>query len=269
MIPEWIPTEQLTNEEYHAHPAISRSALSLIKKSPLHYRAYIDQPERPDPTPAMRFGTAVHTAVLEPHLFDEQYTLAPEFSRTTKAGKEAWAAAIDQGKELLIRNEWDAIQGIVASISAHAAANQCLSAPGINEATYMAKDPQTGLELKCRPDRLTFSGWCVDLKTTQDASTLEFARSIAKFDYHVQAAFYLHVVEAATGVRPKGFIFMTVEKTAPFAVHMLRLSEVSIQQGTREMIAHLRTLQSCIETSTWPGYSDQVEDVTLPSWAVK
>jgi exodeoxyribonuclease VIII len=269
MIPEWIPTDQLTNEEYHAHPAISRSALSLIKKSPLHYRTYIDRTEPAEPTPAMRFGTAVHAAVLEPHLFDQQYTLAPDFSRATKAGKEAWARATEQGKELLVHNEWEAIQGIRNSLYAHPAANQCLSAPGINEATYMAKDPQTGLQLKCRPDRLTFSGWCIDLKTTQDASAPEFARSIAKFDYHVQAAFYLHVIEAATGTRPKGFIFMAVEKTAPYAVHMLRLAEVSIQQGTREMISHLRTLHSCIESFTWPGYSDQVEDVTLPSWAVK
>jgi exodeoxyribonuclease VIII len=269
MIPEWIPTEQLTNEEYHAHPAISRSALSLVKRSPLHYRAYADRTEPVDPTPAMRFGTAVHAAVLEPHIFDEQYVLAPEFSRTTKAGKEAWASAAAEGQELLLRSEWDAIQAIRESIQAHPAANQCLSAPGINEASFLAKDPQTGLHLKCRPDRLTFSGWCIDLKTTQDASATEFTRSIAKFDYHVQAAFYLHVIEAATGIRPKGFIFLAVEKAAPYAVHMMRLSDVAIQQGTREMVAHLRTLQSCIESSTWPGYSDQVEDVTLPSWAIK
>ena len=217
----------------------------------------------------MRFGSAVHAAVLEPDLFPLQYVLAPSVSRTTNAGKAAWIKAAEGGRELLTQNEWDAIWGIRQSIADHPAASQCLSIDGINEATFICKDPGTGLELKCRPDRLTNSGWCIDLKTTQDASTTEFARSITKFSYHVQAAFYLHVLEYATGTRPKGFVFMAVEKGAPYAVHMLRLSDAAIEQGTREMHKHLEILADCIKSDTWPGYSDQVEDVTLPNWAVK
>ena len=271
MPPNWVPTHTLTNEEYHAHPAISRSGLGLIQRSPRHFwERYLNPDHVPgEPTPAMRFGTAVHTAVLEPELFDQQYALAPTLSRTTKAGKEAWAAAAEGGRDLLNESEHAAILGIRTAVHAHPAAGRCLSIDGINESTFITTDPGTGIEIKCRPDRLTESGWVVDLKTTQDASASEFARSIAKFGYHVQAAFYLHTIEVATGTRPKGFIFLAVEKTAPYAVQMMRLGPDSIAFGTDIVYQNLSTLAQCQETGIWPGYAESVIDVELPPWALK
>lgn len=271
MPPNWVPTHILTSEEYHAHPAISRSGLGLIQRSPRHYwERYLNPDHVPgEPTPAMRFGTAVHAAVLEPDLFDRQFALAPALPRTTKAGKEAWAAAAEGGRDLLTEAEHTAILGIRAAVHAHPAAGRCLEIDGINESTFITKDPGTGLDIKCRPDRLTDSGWVVDLKTTQDASAPEFARSIAKFGYHVQAAFYLHTIEVATGTRPKGFIFLAAEKTAPYAVQMLRLGQQSLELGTRTMHQNLATLRQCLESGIWPGYSDTVVDVELPAWALK
>jgi exodeoxyribonuclease VIII len=85
----------MENADYHAHPAISKSHLDLIARSPLHYWARFLDPKRviPEPTPAMRIGSAVHTHVLELDKWDTEYTVAPDgLDRRTKAGKEAWAA---------------------------------------------------------------------------------------------------------------------------------------------------------------------------------
>ena len=70
----------MNNEQYHAHPALSASGLKLLQKSPLHYWAEYLDPNRPErvATNAQRIGTMVHTATLEPHLFDEQFTVLPE-----------------------------------------------------------------------------------------------------------------------------------------------------------------------------------------------
>lgn len=85
----------MENADYHAHPAISKSHLDLIARSPLHYWArYIDPNRVPtEPTDAMRLGTAVHTLTLEADQFEARYAVAPAVDRRYKAGKEAWPSS--------------------------------------------------------------------------------------------------------------------------------------------------------------------------------
>ena len=268
------PTHSLSNSEYHGHPAVSRSGLSLIAHSPLHYwHRYHSGKYEPGPTPAaFRIGTAIHTAVLEPDLFPTTYDEAPSLSRTTKAGKEAWAAAAEDGRELLTAEELQQISSICTALQEHPAASRALTTPGINEGTYIAADPATGIPIKCRPDRLTESGWVVDLKTTRDASTPAFSKSTANFGYHVQAAFYMHCLEVL-GERPKGFLIVAVEKEAPYATQVFRLSPQAIMQGTQEMFASLGILHQCLSSfpldQPWPAYSNEVTDLILPPWATR
>jgi hypothetical protein len=82
------PQEPMDNAEYHAHPAISKSHLDLIARSPLHYWArYIDENRvAQEATPAMRLGTALHTHVLELDSWDKDIAVSPfGIDRRTKA----------------------------------------------------------------------------------------------------------------------------------------------------------------------------------------
>ena len=65
----WRP--DLPIEEYLAIPAMSSSGLQQFRRSPAHYHWSRANPVAE--TDAMRFGTAVHTAILEPGLFDATY----------------------------------------------------------------------------------------------------------------------------------------------------------------------------------------------------
>jgi hypothetical protein len=58
----------ISNEQYHADPAVSASHLHAIARSPYHYWSrYLDPNRKPvEPTAAMRLGSLVHCAVLEP-----------------------------------------------------------------------------------------------------------------------------------------------------------------------------------------------------------
>jgi hypothetical protein len=130
--------------------------------------------------------------------------------------------------------------------------------------------PHTGLELKCRVDYLTESGWLIDLKSTQDASLSGFQRSVANFRYHVQAAHYLNVYRLATGETPRGFAFITVEKTAPYAVQVFEASPNLIQAGSLEAMRNLRALAAALDTysleTPWPSYSQELVQLDLPAW---
>lgn len=247
----------LSNNEYHAHPAVSKSVLDRVSRSPLHARAYLDG-YREEPTAAMQFGTALHTAVLEPVVFANQYVVF-DGDRRTKAGKEAYELLVSSGASIISRSDYDAISAMAKAIRNHSVAGRLLT-EGKAEHSVFWTDPITGLECKCRPDWWNGS-MLVDLKTTEDASPEGFARSIANYRYHVQAAFYMQ------GTGATRFLFVAVEKKPPYAVAVYELDADSLDVGHALRMRDLTTYASCIQERRWPGYSDRIETLSLPGWA--
>jgi hypothetical protein len=261
----------MNNTEYHAHPAISKSHLDQVAKSPLHYWARHLDPNRvvPEPTPAMAIGSAVHTHVLELDQWDARYVSAPDgIDRRTKAGKAEWEAftAAATGRTVLPKVDADLVMRMAQSVFSHPAAAMLLALPGKAETTHLWTDAATGLQCKCRPDWLTDDGrLLVDLKTTEDASR-GFAKSIAQWRYHVQASWYLDGIEQATGTRPEQFLFLCVEKKAPYAVAVYAADAEMIAAGAQAAARDLNVLATCKAAGAWPGYSDQIEPISLPPW---
>jgi hypothetical protein len=262
----------MNNTDYHAHAAISKSHLDQVAKSPLHYWARYLDPNRvvPEPTPAMAIGSAVHTHVLELDQWDARYVSAPDgIDRRTKAGKAEWEAftTAATGRTVLPKADADLVMRMAHSVFTHPAAAMLLALPGKAETTHMWTDAATGLQCKCRPDWLTDDGrLLVDLKTTEDASPRGFAKSIAQWRYHVQASWYLDGIEQATGTRPEQFLFLCVEKKAPYAVAVYAADAEMIAAGAQTAARDLDVLATCKAANAWPGYSDQIEPISLPPW---
>lgn len=262
----------MNNTEYHKHPAVSKSHLDQVARSPLHYFARYVDPNRValDPTPAMAIGSAVHTHVLEMDQWDARYATAPEgIDRRTKAGKAEWEAftTAATGRTVLPKGDAELVMRMAHAVFAHPAAAMLLALPGKAETTHMWTDAATGLQCKCRPDWLTDDGrLMVDLKTTENASPREFARSIATWRYHVQSSWYLDGIEQATGTRPEQFLFVCVEKKAPYAVAVYAADDEMIAAGAQTAARDLDVLATCKAANAWPGYSDQIEPISLPPW---
>ena len=262
----------MDNTDYHAHPAISKSHLDQVAKSPLHYFARYLDPNRvaTEPTAAMAIGSAVHTHVLELDQWDARYVSAPDgIDRRTKAGKAEWEAftTAATGRTVLPKADADLVMRMAHSVFSHPAAAMLLALPGKAETTHMWTDEATGLQCKCRPDWLTDDGrLIVDLKTTEDASPRGFARSIAQWRYHTQASWYLDGVEQSTGTRPEQFLFVCVEKKAPYACAVYAADAEMIDAGAQTAARDLDVLATCKAANAWPGYSDQIEPISLPAW---
>jgi exodeoxyribonuclease VIII len=262
----------MDNETYHRHPAISKSRLDSIARSPLHYWAKHLDPNRwpAEATPAMVIGSAVHTFVLEHDEWDVNYAVTPAgINRRTNAGKAEWDVFTKAAgtRTVISREDADLVGKISEGVFNHPAANGLLSLPGKAESSLFWTDAETGLECKCRPDYLLDDGsTIVDLKTTESASPADFMQSIAKWRYHVQAAWYLHGVEQATGKRPEQFVFVCVEKRPPFACAVYVAAPEMVQIGWDTARANLNRLAECMAADAWPGYSDQVELINLPAW---
>lgn len=248
-------------DDYHRHPAVSKSMLDRIARSPLHLQAYLRDPDMPEETPAMRFGTAVHTAVLEPVRFARQYAAFTGDKRTT-AGKAAFAELEARGAIVLKTDEYDAVCEIARAVRQHDLAGDLL-ADGAAEASVFWNDDATGVECRCRPDWLRQDGIVIDLKTTTDASPEAFARSVVNYRYHVQAAHYL------AGTDAQRFVFIVVEKEAPYAIALYELDANALALGRELRVRDLTTYATCAEFDHWPGFPAAVQTLKLPGWASK
>jgi exodeoxyribonuclease VIII len=257
----------LTNAEYHARPEVSKSGLDLVRRSPLHFWNRYLNPDRiiEPPTEAMVLGSALHTAVLEPHLFDDEYAVAPHCDRRTKEGKIIWADFEQEaaGKTLLKADDASRIDAMAKAVRSHKAASFLLTMPGKAEQSYFWTDDETGEKCKCRPDWHSADGRImVDVKTTEDASPGKFLRSsVLGWRYHVQAAFYMRGLPSA-----EVFLFAVVEKKPPFAVAVYSLPPKLVERGQEEARQDLQRIAECRAANHWPSYSEEIEELALPKW---
>lgn len=265
--------DELSNERYHAHSALSRSALLTFAQSPAHFWHRFLNPKAiaKSPTPAMLFGSALHSFVLEPERYNLDFLELPEGSRSSTAARVIQERAEAANCAVLPHGTTAKCHDMAKALMAHRAANKALTTAGQNEVSFFATCPESDLEVKCRCDRLTNKGWVIDLKTTINAAPDAFAKTIANYQYHVQAGFYLDVIEWATGHRPKGFIFVCVEKEAPYAVSVFRASDAMIKAGSQkaqELLADLaKHFLEFGPDKPWPAYADAITELDLPTWA--
>jgi len=192
----------------------------------------------------------------------------PEFSgKGSVALRDEWKAAHDTAG-LLILSEEDAtgVHAMAASIALHPIAGPAFRrTDGRAEVSALWTCPDTGVECKSRFDWLLPSA-IVDLKTTADASADAFARSVASYRYHVQAAFYGQAA-ASCGLSTEHFFFACVETAPPYAVAIYQLDDEAREIGRRLYLRDLRRLKECRERNEWPGYSTDISTLSLPKWA--
>lgn len=256
----------IKNDDYHASVGVSKSQLDRLAKSPAHYMASLTTPRKE--TAAMRMGTLAHTLILEPER--ARLAVAPNCDKRTKAGKAEWEAfcAENEDAEVVTADELETLQGMRDAVMGHAAAGKLLSA-GIAEASAYWKDPATQELCRCRPDFFRPDRIVVDLKTTEDASPEAFARAIWNYRYHVQCAFYSDGIEHSTGEPVRGFVFVVVEKSAPYAVAVYQLDAQAVAIGREQYQENLFTLAECRRSGKWGSYSDRIETISLPGWATR
>ena len=250
----------ISNAEYHADPAVSASHLHAVAASPYHYWSRFLDPNRPviEPTAAMRLGSLVHCAVLEPDELNSRYAIAPD--RRTKDGKATAAMLAASGIEAVTAADMELAMAMAASVRSHQAAAELLR-NGKAEQSFWWDDVDTGLRCKCRPDWY-YGATVVDLKTTTDASPQGFAKSVANWRYHVQQAHYM------AGTFAERFVFIAVEKTYPYAVGVYELDATAMNVGYALRRNNLQTIADCRAINEWPGYSQGIQNLSLPGWAL-
>lgn len=243
--------------KYDNIPAVRRSDLWEIRKSPAHYLYKVTNPE--EPTAALLFGTAAHKYILEPDTFWDEYIFVPKIDRRTKAGKEEYQKIMESGKTPILAEDFEIITKMEAQIKAHPFASALLKT-GEHEVPVEWTDEGTGEPCKCRPDVITtFDGedWIVDYKTTTSCMDGAFEKSCRMYGYKLQAGMYSEGVFCTT-FRDCKFAFVAQEKTPPYAVRVYVCDEGFRLEGQDLFHELIGIYHQCKESGEWPGYEDEV-----------
>jgi hypothetical protein len=258
---------ELSSEAYHKGLGISRSGLMEFKRSPYHYwYKYLNPEYIPEPsTPAQTFGNALHSYVLEPESFAERYFVIPKFNKRTKLGTERWQLMkLEIGhREILSEAQWQTLQAMADSLRKNKLVLQLLESAQIEKSLYWT-DPDTGILCKCRPDILRSNLVC-DLKTAQDGSPRSFQYALFDYGYHIQAAMIREALQQLKQSLLNDFLFLVIEKSAPYAISIYQLDQVALDKGHQEFKTLLTRYQHCLETNDWPAYA--IQEISLPRYA--
>ncbi len=265
--------KDLSNEYYHKEPAISRSGIMMFHESPYKYWANYINTNRPtkESTPAMDFGSAFHTYILEPHLFNNTYVEEVPRLLLKDVGRERYEEykkhlikLEESGKIILSEDDMLILKSMSNSLKNHDDAWGLIKG-GDYENSFFWRDATTDLPLKCRPDIL-HPNVIVDLKTCASASYKAYQNSMITGGYHVQGAMIREGVRVLTGNDIPNVINICIEKTYPYEIGIKIISEQALDAGYKIFRKCLLDLKHAIVNNRWESY--QPESVDLPGWAV-
>ena len=231
--------KDIPNEDYHAGVGISSSYIRRFGQSQLHAIEH-----KQESSPNLKFGTAAHALIVEgQEAFDKEVRVLTG-SPYTKAYKEEKAEYEEQGFIVLKEDDVNLIQSMKDSMVYEG--NAYLNAKGkVAEASiYWYEDD---VLCKCRPDML-----CpplkepnsdnkiviVDYKTTISCEPFAFNKSVKKYGYDMQAAWYRRGLLMA-GYDVEDFVFIAQEKVHPYASKVFRITKEQIDFGWTMMENYL------------------------------
>lgn len=265
----------LAEDLYHAHPALSstgaRSLLPEYKGSPKKFQ-WAQTHRRT--SRAFDVGHAVHTKVLGVGAGIITYPdehLTPSGNPSTKKETVAWEEE-QRAAGLTVVSPGDAVrvEAMAESVLAHPSARPLFEVCEFREVSVFAD--VDGVPTRARFDALsgeTRNGiYAVDLKTTEDATPNGFTRSVLKWGYDVQQAFYEDTYAESEARAIDQFWFVAVEKSAPYEVGVMQVEPFWVAMGKTKTANARRIYKECTESGVWPGYDTTPVTLTAPAYAV-
>ena len=208
---------RVSYDDYRALPAIANSDLSRLRD------ALDGRPPRRDSglqSGALSFGTAFHTALLEP---DDYQAGQPGLNDTLV---------------------WWLVEGVQLNTELSRLLTQ-----GLPERSALFTEPTTNTLCKLRADLvLNQPGQpytVIDFKTTMARDADHFRWQCSAYDYDRQAAFY------TDALRAERFLLVGVQKVEPFGVFPLEVPPAMLAEGRRKYLHLLHLLRA---PATAPAY---------------
>jgi hypothetical protein len=263
----------LDPEAYHADPVpggslSSTGARKLVAPScPAKFKHWRDTGGG-KPTEAMKRGTAAHARLLGA---GQELAVIEHEDWRPKPAQKAVADAEDAGLLPIKRSAYDHLTGMVDAIRSDPLASLLFQPDtGFAERGAIGRDPATGVMLRALIDWLPFmasdTGRLVvpDYKTCKAADTEAITKSMHRFWYPQQAAFYEDVLRLAGYAADVTVVFVFQETEPPYLVHVVAPDPEAMRIARHRNREAIDTYARCTETGIWPGYGDTDKATTIP-----
>lgn len=286
--------DNISIEDYHANKThVSATTLKYARKSLRDYKWYIDGKLPRENKPHFDFGNSFELALLSPNEYLGKVGVMPEgewFEEIEKANPEVkthrnttiykqriaeWQAA-NKGKYVINETGPESFETIEEMLSScyQDSVIQALIKNTEYQLSLFWTDPETGIQLKTRPDICKRKkSVIVNLKTTLDGSPEAFSRDLKKWDYPIQAAIEIQgCLRSGLMDKVDSYFWLVVEKVAPFNATIYEFAERDIAAVTDTLYYLLNKIKKGKEQNLWPGYTEQADNVhgiitaQIPLW---
>ena len=224
---------------YHEVPGISSSNIRRFGQSQLH--AFEEEHET---TPAMKFGTAAHSLIVEGEEAFVNDVVCLTGSPYTNANKDLKRDYEQRGLTVITAKDKDSLYSMKEALIPEGVKHLSVSE---GEYPSVFNSPferaifwwEQDLLLKVKSDVLRYpvsmphesnAIILVDYKTTVDCSVRGFTSSIKKYQYDLQAAWYKRGFEKA-GFNVVDFLFVAQEKKKPYASKVFKMKHEDMDNG--------------------------------------
>jgi len=268
---------------YRGWDAVNSSRLNKLGAgSALHFLANIS-----DSTPSLNLGRVYHSLVLTPENFADEFLLADSCSGKTAKGASCkkGGAVIFEGDQfckihtppeydsdaspdqyIVTASAWDAAHRMMESTLNNDFASDLLSDTE-REIGYVWEEPTSGLLCKGLIDADSEErDAIIDLKSTRAVSPHDFTRSVVKYGYHRQMAFYSNGAVLCDRPRSKRY-WVAQESLPPWDCAVYEPSPEMMSRAAETLYRWLSMIGKCIENDEWPGFGAYGPlKLDLPAW---
>lgn len=206
-------------KDYFKNLALSQSDVKNLLNS---YQMFKLKRESNESTPAMEFGTAFHTAILEPEKFVNEYAVFNGDKRT-KTGKEEYEL-LSASKRVINANEYKLLTDMQEAFNASEFA-QILKESKIEQELYFNYD---GHDCKAKIDfyrenpSIEYDAEIYDIKTIDNCTEKNIFYTIKDRMYYLQD-FYYRLALARNFMFDSKFTFIFISKSYPITIQPVRI----------------------------------------------
>lgn len=283
----------LSIEDYHSNKThISATQIKYARQSIKHFHYYISGKLPREEKSHFDFGNAFELALLAPNEYLQRVAISPDAelvseimsdgktktARNTTRYKEGMQKFLDEnkGKYIIADSGPESFETIEEMLSScyQDKIIQGLIKNTEYQLSLFWTDPQTGLQLKTRPDFCKRKkSVIVNLKTTLNGSPEAFSKDLKKYDYPIQAAIEIQGC-LNTGIMDKvdNYFWLVVEKVPPFNATIYEFNERDIAAVTDTLDFLLSRIKKANEANLYPGYTDASDNeygiltAQIPLW---
>lgn len=244
---------QISSADYHAdRQFLSSSVLKKIYEDPSqYYKEYILGEAGPSISnqAALIEGSATHTIILEPHLFNEEFVVYEGLRKSGEAyDKFVQSMEPTDRRSILSKPQLMRVRSYEKAFYSRPEAAE-LTKTGFAEQTICAMLHGVPVKIRCDfidPER----GIIADIKTTGKPASLDiFKETLEGLKYHLSGALYCAVAEQYYG-RPFTFYFQVISKQ-DLLCDVYKLSESSRRKGDEMVKKACELYKTCLKSNNW------------------